>query len=68
LNDIPEDVQKSLAVGPSEEVTFTQLTAITYAYGDAVGFTNGREILLQRLKKGQRVRVLQLSLVEESVR
>jgi len=68
LSDIPEDVQKSFAVGPSEEVTFTQLTATANTYRDAVRFANGREILLQRLNKGQRVRVLQLSLVEEPVR
>jgi hypothetical protein len=68
LSDIPEDVQNSFAVGASEEVTFTQLTATANAYRDAVRLTNGREILLQRLNKGQRVRVLQLSLVEESVR
>ena len=68
LGDIPEDVQKSFAVGPSEEVTFTQLTAAANTYRDAVRFTNEREILLQRLNTGQRVRVLQLSLVEEPVR
>jgi hypothetical protein len=68
LSDIPEDVQKSFAVGPSEEVTFTQLTATENTYRDAVRFTNGREILLQRLNTGQRVRVLQLSLAEEPVR
>ena len=67
LSDIPEDVQNSFAVGASEEVTFTQLTATANTYRDAVRFKNGREILLQRLNKGQRVRVLQLSLVEESV-
>jgi hypothetical protein len=67
LSDIPEDVQKSFSVAASEEVTFTQLTAIPHAYRDAVRFKNGREILLQRLNQGQRVRVLQLSLVEESV-
>jgi hypothetical protein len=67
LSDIPEDVQKSFTVGSSEEVTFTQLTAKPNAYRDAVRFANGREILLQRLNKGQRVRVLRLSLAEESV-
>ena len=67
LSDIPEDVQNSFAVGASVEVTFTQLTATANTYRDAVRFKNGREILLQRLNKGQRVRVLQLSLVEESV-
>ncbi len=67
LSDIPEDVQKSFSVAASEEVTFTQLTATANAHRDAVRFTNGREILLQRLNQGQRVRVLQLSLVEEPV-
>jgi hypothetical protein len=67
LSDIAEDVQRSFAVGASEEVTFTQLTATANTYRDAVRFSNGREILLQRLNKGQRVRVLQLSLVEEPV-
>jgi hypothetical protein len=68
VSDIPKDVQNSFAVGTSEEVTFTQLTATANAYRDAVRFTNGREILLQRLNQGQRVRVLQLSLAEEPVR
>ena len=67
LSDISEDVQNSFAVGASEEVTFTQLTAAADTYRDAVRFTNGREILLQRLNKGQRVRVLELSLAEEPV-
>lgn len=67
LSDIAEDVQKSFAVGASEEVTFTQLTATANTYRDAVRFANGREMLLQRLNKGQRIRVLQLSLAEESV-
>jgi hypothetical protein len=68
LSDIAEDVQKSFAVGPSEEVTFTQLTATENTYRDAVRFTNEREILLQRLNTGQRVRVLQLSSADEPVR
>jgi hypothetical protein len=67
LGDISEDVQRSCCVGASEEVTFTQLTATPNRYRDAVRFKNGREILLQRLNQGQRVRVLQLSLVEDPV-
>jgi hypothetical protein len=68
LGDISEDVQKCFGVGATEEVTFTQLTATPNRYRDAVRFKNGREILLQRLNQGQRVRVLELSLVEEPVR
>jgi hypothetical protein len=67
LADIPEDLQNSFQVGPTEEVTFTQLTAAQYAYRDAVRFKNGQEILLQRLNKGQRVKVLQLSVADEPV-
>ncbi len=67
LSDIPQDVQHLFAVSASEEVTFTQLTATANTYRDAIRFKNGREILLQRLNKGQRVRVLRLSLTEEPV-
>jgi hypothetical protein len=68
LGDISENVQKCFGVGATEEVTFTQLTATPYRYRDAVRFKSGREILLQQLNQGQRVRVLALSLVEEPVR
>jgi hypothetical protein len=61
LRDIPEGLQNSFGVSATEEVIFTQLTAKPYAYRDAVRFKNGREILLQRLNKGQRVTVLELS-------
>jgi len=67
LGDISEDVQKRFGVGASEEVTFTQLTATPNRYRDAIRFKNGREILLQQLKQGQRVRVLKLSLMDEPV-
>jgi hypothetical protein len=46
-------------------VTFTQLTAQPYAYRDAVRFSNGREVLLQKLEPGQRAIVLSLALAEE---
>lgn len=65
LRDIPEDLRNSLEVGSTEEVTFTQLTAEAYEYRDAVRFENGRELLLQSLKKGQRIKVLQLSGTDE---
>ena len=64
LTDIPLYVQQSCSVGAIEEVTFTQVTAKPYAYRDAVRFRNGQEMLLQELNTGQRVRVLQLSLVD----
>jgi len=60
LRDIPKDLQRELDVRATEEVTFVQLSAEAYEYRDAVRFRNGREVLLQRLKCGQRVKVLSL--------
>jgi hypothetical protein len=61
LRDISEQWQKELGVGAVEEVTFTQITASPNSYRDSVRFPNGREVLLQRLQEGQRVRVLRLT-------
>lgn len=65
MRDISHELQRSIRVGPVEEVVFTQLSAEAHAYRDAVRFSNGSEVLLQRLKEGQRVRVLRLSLVDD---
>jgi hypothetical protein len=62
--DIPEYLQREIDVRRTEEVTFTQITASPFRYRDAIRFRNGRQILLQRLEEGQRVRVLGLSLAE----
>ena len=66
LHDVPERLQQNLTVGPIEEVTFVQLSATPYQFRDAVRFTNGREIRLQELSEGMRVRVLKMSLPEAS--
>ena len=66
LHDVPKRLQHSLAVGPIEEVTFVQLSATPYQFRDAVRFSNGREIRLQELSEGMRVRVLKMSLPEDS--
>lgn len=65
LQDIPVRLQHDFSVGPEEEVTFTQISASVNSYRDAVRFTNGREVRLQELREGQRVRVLDLSMAEE---
>lgn len=65
LQDIPQRIQTDLGVGPVEEVTFTQITAAINTYRDAVRFANTREMRLQELREGQRVRVLDLSAAEE---
>jgi hypothetical protein len=65
LADIPARLQHELGVGPCETVTFTQISAAVNSYRDAVRFPNGREVRLQELREGQRVRVLDLSAAEE---
>jgi hypothetical protein len=66
LQDVPERLRQELAIGPVEEVTFVQLSANAYQYRDALRFRNGREIRLQELPEGLRIRVLTLSLPEGS--
>ena len=66
LHDVPERLQHNLTVGPIEEVTFVQLSATPYQFRDAVCFSNGREIRLQEFSEGMRVRVLKMSLPEDS--
>ena len=64
LREIPGSLQRSLGVGPEEPVTFVQQSAEAYTYRDAVRFSNGREVLLQRLLRGQRVGVLSIDSAE----
>jgi hypothetical protein len=61
LQDIPEYLQQNFGIGAVEEVTFIEQTCEAFTHRDAVRFTNGREILLQDLRSGQRVHVLSLS-------
>jgi len=65
LQDIPARLQHDLGVGAVEQVTFTQISAAVNSYRDAVRFLNGREVRLQELREGQRVRVVDLSAAEE---
>ncbi|HLK51492.1 MAG TPA: hypothetical protein VKT49_25300 [Bryobacteraceae bacterium] len=65
LQDVPARLQQELGVGGVEEVTFTQISAAVNSYRDAVRFRNGREVRLQELREGQRVKVLDLSMAEE---
>jgi hypothetical protein len=62
VSDISQSLQTEIGVRRTEEVTFTELGASPFQYRDAIRFRNGRQILLQRLEEGQRVRVLSLSL------
>jgi len=68
LNDIPKTLQRELGVGESEPVTFTEISAQVNTYRDAIRFENGRQILLQRLHEGQRVKLVSLApAVDESI-
>jgi hypothetical protein len=64
VRDIPKSLQREMGVSETEEVMFVQTTAESNTYRDAVRFHNGREILLQELREGQRVRVLSTSIAE----
>ncbi|HZU25844.1 MAG TPA: hypothetical protein VFA04_09995 [Bryobacteraceae bacterium] len=61
VRDIGRDLQRELGVGAEEEVTFVELSLEAHRYRDAISFANGRELLLQRLREGQRVDVLSLT-------
>jgi hypothetical protein len=66
LLDVPKRLRHDLAVGPIEDVTFVQLSATPYQFRDAFRFQNGRAVRLQELSEGMSVRVLRLSLSEDS--
>lgn len=60
VSRMPQDLQRELGVAECEEVTFTQISANAHSYRDAIRLKNGRQLLLQALREGQRVRVLTL--------
>jgi len=61
LHDIPAHLQQGLGVGEVEDVSFVQQNIEAFSNRDAVRFANGKEVLLQWLRFGQRVDVLSLS-------
>ena len=65
LHDLPIRLQRQYEVGADESVTFTQITAASHSYRDAVRFSNGRVLRLQELSEGLHVTVLDLSLARE---
>lgn len=65
LQGVPAYLQKELGVSAREEVTFTQLSADPGRYRDAVRFSNGQQVLLQRLTQDIQVKVVCLTLAEE---
>jgi len=65
LQGLPMRLQHEFGVGPVEVVTFTQISAAVNSYRDAVRFYNGRELRLQELREGLKVKVLDLSMAED---
>jgi hypothetical protein len=61
LLDIPRYLQERFGLAATENVSFVQKSAEAFTYRDAVRFKNGKELLLQHLRCGQRVDVLSLS-------
>jgi hypothetical protein len=64
LKDIPKGLQRELGVGEIEQVKFIEISAEVNTYRDAIRFENGRQLLLQALREGQRVTVLSLTPAE----
>ncbi|MBS1858448.1 MAG: hypothetical protein JST11_23970 [Acidobacteria bacterium] len=65
LLELHPRLQRQYNVDADVTVTFTQITAAVHSYRDAVRFPDGREVRLQDLYEGMRVRVADLSLAEE---
>jgi hypothetical protein len=61
VQDIPERLQRQWGVGCEETAVFTQISANVNTYRDALHFNNGREVRLQDMREGMRVRILDLS-------
>ena len=60
VRDIPQQLGMALGLeSTTERVIFTEIG--TTGFRDAIRFRNGVEVLLQKLKEGQRIRVLALS-------
>jgi hypothetical protein len=64
LSGVPASLKQQYSLSDSEEVTFTQLSASSYAYRDAIRFENGKTILLQDLPEGLSAKVVSLAAVD----
>ena len=64
LRDNPKNLQRELDIRETEEVRFVQTSAEVNTYRDAVRFANGRQVLLQALREGQRATIVSLGASE----
>lgn len=65
ISGIPKWIQEKYKVSAVEDVIFTQVTHEPFEHRDAVRFSNGRTLLLQRFPEGIRFEVLQVEMEEE---
>lgn len=65
LHNITPAIQQQFNVTATEDVTFTQLHADAGYHRDAIRFCDGQTLTLQRLRPGQQVNVIRLSLPED---
>jgi len=65
LIGVPDTLQTQFAKELSPDVVFTQISVEVNQHRDALFFSNGTTILLQRLPEGQKVKILGLSSEED---
>jgi len=64
MSRVPDQMQRSQALHPVEDVTFVQLSADAYRYRDAIRFDNGSKVVLQTLGEGIPFEIMSLDLAE----
>lgn len=65
LDGVPQNVQASLQVAPSEVVVFAEISDRSYSYREVLLLPDGTRVLLQDLPEGVHAVVLGLSSEEE---
>jgi hypothetical protein len=65
ISAVPEKARSVFSSLELETVEFTQLSERSYAYRDALRFSEGETVLLQKFPEGLRVTVLALAPAEE---
>ena len=65
LKGVPEALNAHVPMGSCEDAVFTQISAETSQYRDALCFANGATVLIQRLPEGPKLKVLRLSSSED---
>jgi hypothetical protein len=57
LEPVDRGLRRQIALGEIEDAIFIQAAAVEFSPRDGLRFRNGRQILLQKLPPGQRIRV-----------